>query len=146
VTVLCALVVAPVAWGDSVKATLPSGWSGVPWRLTMTSGPRERFAAASFRLHRPPAGGCGPSPAVRAQMPQGGVVVKSWGPLPGKAFRPLGHPVRLGQPAEMECFGWGYNITFTAAGQELQAFVLVRGRRGATRLDQVRILLASIRG
>jgi hypothetical protein len=132
---------------ESFRATLPQGWARVPWRLTATSAPRQRYAAASFRMRRVPRGDCGPSEAVRAQMPKDSVVViiEDWGPLPGKAFRALGRFVNLGRPAALECFGWAYNIPFAAAGRELQAFVLVRGNPGSARLNQTRSLLASVR-
>jgi hypothetical protein len=73
------------------------------------------------------------------------VSILDWGPHRSKEFRPLGRPVDLGHPHEFECFGWSYDIAFRGGGHDLQAFVIVRGRPGASRLNQVRQLLASVR-
>lgn len=144
---LLVLGVVPTGHADSFHVSLPPGWTRVPWRLTSTSSPRQRYAAASFPMRRAPAGDCGTSDALRAEMPKDSVIViiEDWGPLPGKAYKPLGWPVNLGRPAASGCFGWAYNVPFAGAGRELQAFVLVRGRPGSTRLNQVRSLLGSVR-
>ena len=103
---------------------------------------------ASFPLKRAAPGECGPSQAVREQMPRNGVIViiESWGQIgQHDTYRPLPAPVRLGRAASFECSGWSYNVIFRAGSEDLQATVIVRGRPGAVRLGQVRHLLASIR-
>jgi hypothetical protein len=143
----CALVLAAPA--DAVSgATLPAGWSRAGWRLTALTVPAEVYGAASFPLPRTPPGACGPSDALRAQMPPNGVIVivESWGQIgQHDVYRPLGSHVRLGRAADFECGGWGYNVVFRVGSEDLQASVIVKGRPGARRLDQVRQLLASIR-
>lgn len=145
-SLVCAAALAPTAQAFS-GAALPNGWFRVPWRITSTTVPVEVYAAASFPLHRTPPGGCGPSTTVRAQMPQNSVIVivDSWGQLgENKQYRPFRH-VRLGRAANLACLGWAYNIPFRAGSEDLQAFVLVKGRPGAVRLNQARHLLASVR-
>ena len=142
----CALVPAPAAEGFS-RATLPAGWSRVPWRLTALTLPAEVYSAASFPLHRAPRGECGPSLAVRAQMPQNGliVIIESWGRIgQHEQYQPLGPHVHLGRAGNFECDGWSYNVIFRVGREDIQAAVIVKGRPGAFRLDQARQLLASI--
>ena len=143
----CALVLAPFAQAAS-RATLPAGWSRATWRLTALTVPAEVYAAASFPLHHTPPGACGPSDALRAQMPQGGVIVivESWGQIgQHDVYRPLGPHVRLGRAADFECSGWSYNVVFRVGSDDMQASVIVKGRPGARRLEQVRQLLARVR-
>ena len=94
----CALVLAAPAHA-ALRATLPAGWSRAGWRLTALTVPAEVYGAASFPLHRTPPGACGPSDALRAQMPQNGVIVivESWGQIgQHDVYRPLGPHVRPG--------------------------------------------------
>lgn len=128
------------------RGTVPPGWSRVGFRLTTTTLPIERYAVASFPLRRAIATGCGPSQAIRAQMPSGGaiVIVVSWGPA-GSRGAPLGRPVRLGRIARLECFGRAYAVDFTAADEHLQGFVVVRGTPTAGTLSAARAVLARVR-
>jgi hypothetical protein len=142
-----ALVLVPASHAMS-SATLPVGWSRATWRLTALSVPVEVYGAASFPLHRTPPGACGPSDALRAQMPQGSVIViiESWGRIGQHGvYRQLGSHVNLGRAADFECSGWSYNVLFRVGSEDLQASIIVRGRPGARRLDQARQLLASFR-
>lgn len=142
----CALILVPAAQAIS-GATLPDGWSRAHWRLTALTVPAEVYAAASFPLHRTPPGACGPSDALRAQMPRNSVIViiESWGQIGQHAlYRPLGSHVRLGRAASFECSGWSYNVIFRVGSEDLQASVIVKGKPGPFRLDQARHLLASV--
>ena len=142
-----ALVLVPASHAMS-GATLPVGWSRATWHLTALTLPAEVYGAASFPLHRTPPGACGPSDALRAQMPQGSVIViiESWGQIgQHDVYRPLGSHVRLGRAASFECGGWSYNVLFRVGSEDLQASVIVKGRPGVRRLDQARHVLASFR-
>jgi hypothetical protein len=80
-------------------------------------------------------------------MPPNGVIVliESWGQIGEHSiYRPLGPRVDIGRASHYECSGWSYNVRFRVGKEDLQAFIVVKGRPGAVRLDQTRQILASI--
>ncbi len=150
---VCALSATAVASAPPFGTRLPPGWSRVGFPLTLTTDPVERYAAASFRLHRVSrdAGCVFVGEGVRRQMPPNGVIVDvvewvgSAPPVP-RTFPPLSRRPSLGRAANLEgCYGRAYNVPFRIGRRAFQAFVLVRARPSARHLKQARDLLGSLR-
>ena len=150
---VCALSATAVASAPPFGTRLPPGWSRVGFSLTLTSDPVERYAAASFRLHRVSrdAGCVFVGEGVRRQMPPNGVIVDvvewvgSTPPVP-RDFPSLSIRPSLGRAANLDgCYGWAYNVPLRIGRRAFQAFVLVRARPGARHLKQARDLLGSLR-
>jgi hypothetical protein len=129
-------LLAVIASSHGVSVTLPRGWHETTRPLTSVTYPVQRLAFASFPLtQRSSDGDCVPMTALR-RMPAGGVLVQviestrpsPFGPISAREFPPRPRAFRLGQLADHECGGRGYQIDFRERNRYFQLDISVGPR------------------